>query len=207
MPKGTLFILSGPSGSGKDTVLGRLLARHPEVMLSISSVTRPMREGEKEGEKYHFISREAFQQLLEEDALLEYNVYLDNYYGTPRRPVEEALAAGRDVILEIDVNGARKVRRLLPHAVGVFIMPPSLEVLEQRLSGRGTEDEGTVHKRLREAVGEIAQAVHYDYIVVNDDLDQAVDALSAVIVSERARFSHNKYIIDEVLQDVESRNW
>lgn len=207
MPKGTLFIVSGPSGSGKDTVLGRLFARHPEVRLSISSITRPMREGEKEGEKYHFISRAEFEALLAADDLLEYNVYLGNYYGTPRRPVEEALAAGQDMILEIDVNGAEKVRRLMPEAVGVFIMPPSLAVLEQRLSGRGTEDTETVLGRLREAAREIAQADQYDYIVVNDDLDEAVEALSAVIVSERAKIARKKYLIDEVLQDVESRNW
>ncbi|MCI8360619.1 MAG: guanylate kinase [Clostridiales bacterium] len=207
MPKGTLFIVSGPSGSGKDTVLGRLLALHPEVRLSISSITRPMREGEREGEKYHFISREEFEALLAADALLEHNVYLGNYYGTPRRPVEEALAAGRDIILEIDVNGADKVRDLMPEAVSVFIMPPSLAALEQRLSGRGTEDAATVRGRLKEAVGEIARAASYDYIVVNDDLDEAVACMAAVIVGERAKIHKQKYLIDEVLQDVESRNW
>lgn len=207
MPKGTLFIVSGPSGSGKDTVLGRLLSLHPEVRLSISSVTRPMREGEKEGEKYRFISREEFEALLAADALLEYNVYLGNYYGTPRQPVEEALAAGRDIILEIDVNGADKVRSLMPEAVSIFIMPPSLATLEQRLSGRGTEDAATVRGRLKEAAGEIARAASYDYIVVNDDLDQAVACMAAVIVGERAKIHKQKYLIDEVLQDVESRNW
>lgn len=207
MPKGTLFIVSGPSGSGKDTVLGRLLAAHPEIQLSISSITRPMRQGEVEGEKYHFITREAFEQMLRENALLESNVYLGNYYGTPRAPVEAAIAAGRDMILEIDVNGAAKVRAQLPEAVSIFIMPPSLEVLEQRLSGRGTEDAETVRGRLKEAVGEIARAVDYDYIVVNDDLDQAVESLTAVIVGQRAKIARQKYLIDEVLQDVKSRNW
>ena len=207
MPKGTLFIVSGPSGSGKDTVLGRLLAAHPEIQLSISSITRPMRQGEVEGEKYHFITREAFEQMLRENALLESNVYLGNYYGTPRAPVEAAIAAGRDMILEIDVNGAAKVRAQLPEAVSIFIMPPSLEVLEQRLSGRGTEDAETVRGRLKEAVGEIARAVDYDYIVVNDDLDEAVESLTAVIVGQRAKIARQKYLIDEVLQDVKSRNW
>lgn len=207
MPKGTLFIVSGPSGSGKDTVLGRLLAAHPEIQLSISSITRPMRQGEVEGEKYHFITREAFEQMLRENALLESNVYLGNYYGTPRAPVEEAIAAGRDMILEIDVNGAAKVRAQMPEAVSIFIMPPSLEVLEQRLSGRGTEDAETVRGRLKEAVGEIARAVDYDYIVVNDDLDEAVESLTAVIVGQRAKIARQKYLIDEVLQDVKSRNW
>ena len=207
MPKGTLFIVSGPSGSGKDTVLGRLLAAHPEIQLSISSITRPMRQGEVEGEKYHFITREAFEQMLRENALLESNVYLGNYYGTPRAPVEAAIAAGRDMILEIDVNGAAKVRAQLPEAVSIFIMPPSLEVLEQRLSGRGTEDAETVRGRLKEAVGEIARAVDYDYIVVNDDLDEAVESLTAVIVGQRAKIARQNYLIDEVLQDVKSRNW
>lgn len=207
MPRGTLFILSGPSGSGKDTVLCKLLALRPEVKLSISSITRAMREGEKEGEKYHFISREEFESMLAAGELLEHNVYLGNYYGTPRRPVEEALAAGRDIILEIDVNGAEKVRALMPEAVSVFIMPPSLAVLEKRLSGRGTEDAETVHKRLKEAVGEIARAAAYDYIVVNDELDEAVNAFASIIVGERARIEKQKYLIEEVLQDVESRNW
>ncbi len=207
MPKGTLFIVSGPSGSGKDTVLGRLLAAHPEIQLSISSITRPMRQGEVEGEKYHFITREAFEQMLRENALLESNVYLGNYYGTPRAPVEAAIAAGRDMILEIDVNGAAKVRAQMPEAVSIFIMPPSLEVLEQRLSGRGTEDAETVRGRLKEAVGEIARAADYDYIVVNDDLDEAVESLTAVIVGQRAKIARQKYLIDEVLQDVKSRNW
>lgn len=207
MSKGQLFIVSGPSGSGKDTVLSRLFQRYPDIELSISSVTRPMRPGETEGEKYHFISKERFLHLRDSGELLESNEYLGNFYGTPRRPVEECLAAGRDMILEIDVNGAEKVRKLMPGAVSVFIMPPSLEVLEQRLCGRKTEDLETVHGRLREALAEISRAAGYDYIVVNDVLERAVDTLGAIILSERARAERNQYLIDEVLKDVESCNW
>lgn len=207
MSKGQLFIVSGPSGSGKDTVLGRLFQRYPDIELSISSVTRPMRPGETEGEKYHFISKERFLHLRDSGELLESNEYLGNFYGTPRRPVEECLAAGRDMILEIDVNGAEKVRKLMPGAVSVFIMPPSLQVLERRLCGRKTEDLETVHGRLREALAEISRASGYDYIVVNDVLERAVDTLGAIILSERARAERNQYLIDEVLKDVESCNW
>ena len=207
MPEGTLFIVSGPSGSGKDTLLTELFARHPEVELSISSVTRDMRPGEKEGQKYHFISREDFERGLAEDAFLEHNAYRGNYYGTPKAPVEACLAAGRDMILEIDVNGAAAVRKLMPQAVSIFIMPPSFPVLRQRLSGRGTESAEVVAGRLKAAVAEIAQAVAYDYIVVNDDLLEAVGELSSILIGERARCGHRKYLIDEVLKDVESCNW
>ena len=207
MPEGTLFIVSGPSGSGKDTLLAGLFARHPEVALSISSVTRAMRPGEEEGQKYHFISREEFRRGLDEGAFLEHNEYMGNYYGTPKEPVDACLAAGRDMILEIDVNGARSVRKLMPQAVSVFIMPPSFSVLRQRLSGRGTESAEVVAGRLKAAVAEIAEAGAYDYIVVNDDLTEAVGELSSILIGERARCSRRKYLIDEVLKDVESCNW
>ncbi len=200
MSKGTLFIVSGPSGSGKDTILSRVFARHPEIKLSISSITRAMREGEKEGEKYHFITREEFESLIANDELLEHNIFVDNYYGTPRRPVEQAIDKGTDMIVEIDVNGAAQARTKRPDAISIFIMPPSFEELKRRLSGRGTESEELVEKRLSAALGEIARATEYDYIVINDVIDEAVDDVLSIILSERLRLDRQKQIINEVLE-------
>ncbi len=200
MSKGKLFIFSGPSGSGKDSILQGALKKHPEIKLSISSITRPMRVGEVEGEKYHFISRDEFEELLANDMFLEHNVFVGNYYGTPRQPVEECLENGTDMIVEIDVNGAAQVMEKMPEAVSIFVMPPSLEVLKQRLSGRGTDTPEIVEKRLNEALREIECAVKYDYIIVNDKLEEAIDDLLTVILSERLRTERNKKIINEVLE-------
>lgn len=199
MSKGNLFIISGPSGSGKDTVLAEVFKTRKDLYFSISSVTRPMRQGEVEGEKYNFISREKFEQMLAEDQLLEHNVYLGNYYGTPKAPVIENLNNGVDVIIEVDVNGAEKIRSKMPEATSIFIMPPSLEELKSRLSGRGTESQEVVEKRLNEALGEIARANEYDYIVVNDDLKEAVDDILCVIYCEKLTVKSNEYLINQVL--------
>lgn len=189
MNKGTLIIVSGPSGSGKDTVLKELFKLMPEVRFSISSVSREMREGEVAGDKYNFISREEFEALIAEDKLLEYNVYCGNYYGTPRGPVDDAINNGREIILEVDVNGAANVRKKCDDCFSVFIMPPSFEVLEQRLMGRGTETKEVVGKRLLEAKAEIERAKEYDYIVVNDKLEDAVLCLKGIIEAERCKTS------------------
>lgn len=200
MSKGKLFIVSGPSGSGKDTILQGVFKKHPEIKLSISSITRAMRVGEVEGEKYHFISRDEFEELLKNDMLLEHNVFVGNYYGTPKAPVEACLMGGDDMILEIDVNGAAQVREKMPEAISIFIMPPSFEVLKNRLSGRGTETAEVVEQRMTAALGEIARAKEYDYIVINDQLDVAIDDLLSIILSERLRINRQKQIIDEVLE-------
>ncbi|MBQ2675856.1 MAG: guanylate kinase [Clostridia bacterium] len=207
MSKGQLYIFSGPSGSGKDTVLKQLLSGREDVKLSISSITRPMRVGEVEGEKYNFISREKFEQMLKNDELLEHNVYVGNYYGTPKKPVEQWCEQGYDVILEIDVNGALKVMEKRPDAISVFIMPPSMSVLHQRLSGRGTEDEETVKSRLKIAVEEISKAVNYDYIIVNDTVEQAVKDFDAIIRANALLKDKMENLIYEVEQDAESFNW
>ena len=199
MSKGTVLIVSGPSGSGKDTILKKVFEVVPDIKFSISSITRAMRVGEVEGDKYNFISVDTFLDMLQNDELLEFNKYLDNYYGTPRKPVEEVMNNGGEIIIEVDVNGAAQIREKLPEAVSVFIMPPSFEVLKKRLSGRGTESDELVQKRLNEALNEISRASEYDYIVVNDDLSEAVDDFVSIIKSERNKTNKNIYLVNEVL--------
>ena len=199
MNKGGVFIVSGPSGSGKDTLLVELFKKCPEIGFSISSITRDMRVGEKQGEKYNFISREEFERMIAEDELLEYNVFVGNYYGTPKAPVIEATESGKDFIIEVDVNGAAQIRTKLPEAKSIFIMPPSFEELKRRLSGRGTESEEVIEARMKSALGEIKRATEYDYIVVNDDIATAVDDIISVIKSNGLKLENQKHIINEVL--------
>ncbi len=201
MNKGTAFVLSGPSGSGKDTVMRLALEKTGGMEFSISCVTRPKRGNEAEDGKYRFLTVAEFEAMLADNALLEHNVFLGNYYGTPRQPVEDAVEAGRDILIEIDVNGAAQIRKSMPDAVSIFIMPPSLEVLRRRLSGRGTDTEEVVNKRLNEALREIACAEDYDYVIVNDDLNEAVEDLCAIFRSVKFRSENMKNTINEVLQN------
>ncbi|MBE6780125.1 MAG: guanylate kinase [Clostridia bacterium] len=204
MSKGGVFVVAGPSGSGKDTLFKELFKRRPEIKFSISSITRPMRVGEVEGEKYNFITREKFLSMLENDELLEYNEYIGNYYGTPKAPVIAAIEKGQDILIEVDVNGAKEICEKLPEAVTVFIMPPSYQELKRRLSGRGTETQELIDKRMKEALNEIARATEFDYIVVNDDINTAVDDIIEVISSSRLTLKRQKNLIDGVLSNVES---
>ncbi len=204
MNKGSVYIISGPSGSGKDTLLKELFIKCPSIKFSISSITRNMREGEIDGEKYNFISRERFETMIENNELLEYNVYVGNYYGTPKAPVVEAVNNGDDIFIEVDVNGAASIRKNLPEAMSIFIMPPSFEELHRRLSGRGTECQDVIEERMNAALGEIARATEYDYIVVNDNLSDAVDDIISIISSSRLKLERQKHIIDEVLKNVKS---
>ena len=201
MNKGGVFIISGPSGSGKDTVMTKLFKKMPELLFSISSITRAMRAGEREGEKYNFITREKFEDMLKNDRLLEHNEFVGNYYGTPREPVERAVANGQDMVIEVDVNGAAQIREKMPEAMSIFIMPPSFAELKRRLSGRGTESEELIQKRLTSALGEIKRAVEYDYIVVNKDIAAAADNIMSVILSSRLKTDRQTKIIDEVLSE------
>lgn len=195
--KGLLFVISGPSGVGKGTICKKLLERRKELKLSVSVTTRAPRPGEIEGVNYFFRSEEQFQDMIECDEFLEYMcVFGKNHYGTPKAYVAEQRAQGNDVILEIDVNGALNVKKRCPDAVMIFIAPPSMETLKKRLVGRGTETEEAVERRFAEAVKELAAAGEYDYIVVNDSLDKAVDDTESILVSERLHVSNNPKLIN-----------
>ena len=183
--KGTLFVITGPSGAGKGTVLKQVIQSLDQLYFSVSATTRAPREGEVDGVHYHFLTRERFEQLIEADRFLEYARYAENYYGTPLDPVEEHLAQGHDVILEIELQGALQVKKRLPQAVLVFIAPPSFEELENRLRGRGTEQEEVILKRLAIAREECAHMDEFRYIVANDEVASAADRRRAVMLSHR----------------------
>lgn len=200
MNKGNVFVVSGPSGSGKDTLLRELFKKCPEIEFSISSTTRPMREEDKVDKKYDFISKEEFESMILANELLEYNIYVNNYYGTPKAPVVKAIENGKDMFIEVDVNGAAAIKEKLPQTISIFIMPPSLAELKKRLVGRGTDSEEIVNARLTAALDEIKRAFNYDYIVVNGDINEAVDNMISILNSCRLKTEQQKHIIEEVLE-------
>ncbi len=184
MAQGKLFVVSGPSGVGKGTICKRILESDPRTRFSVSMTTREPREGEVEGVDYFFVDRDEFEDLLVRGGLLEYNVYNETFYGTPKAPVVQWIEEGCNVILEIDYHGAFQVREAYPDAVLVFIMPPSIEELEARITGRGSESEESKKYRLAEALREISQAEQYDYTVVNEDLDAAIERVREIMNKE-----------------------
>ena len=183
MAEGSLYVISGPSGAGKGTLVERILDGHPDITLSISATTRQPREGEVDGVHYHFMSVDEFEDVIARDGFIEWAQVHSNYYGTPLAPIEQHLAAGDTVLLEIDVQGAFQVLDKLPQAKLVFIAPPSIEELERRLRGRGTETEEVIAQRLANAKGEMDVSKDYDFVIVNDDLERATKELARVLES------------------------
>lgn len=200
MSKGKLLVLSGPSGVGKGTVVGELEKRRNDICFSVSATTRAPRTGELDGVSYFFVTKEAFEKMIERNELLEYAQFVDNYYGTPRAYVEQKLEEGMNVVLDIEVQGARNIISAYPDAVSVYIIPPTYEELERRLRGRGTETEEQIQGRLKTAIEEARAADFYRYIIVNNNLDDAVNELDAIITAEKSGYNDRKNILKEVFK-------
>lgn len=197
--KGKLFVLSGPSGTGKSTVIAKVMEQYPNLQFSVSATTREIRPGEVDGKSYYFVSRDAFRKMLENDELLEHAEYVGNYYGTPWKPIEKAMEQGIDILLDIEPQGALQVRAKRPEAVLLFLAPPSLGVLEARLTGRGDTAPELVKKRLEQARWELTQAENYDYIVFNDEIDKAAREVLAVLTAEKCRIKERIDLLKEEL--------
>lgn len=191
MMKGSLYIFSAPSGAGKTSLLKALLPTDPRLSLSVSHTTRAPRPGEQNGVHYHFVSLEQFEDLIESGAFLEHARVFDNFYGTSEQAVRDQLASGQDVVLEIDWQGARQVRQFFPEAISVFIAPPSIEALRERLGGRGQDGPEIIERRMRDAQSELSHYPEYDYLVINDDFQQALSELKAIVLAERLRMVRN----------------
>ena len=179
--QGRLFIISAPSGTGKSTVIARLMELRGDLYFSVSATTRPRRPGETEGVSYHFMTREDFEWNIGAQNFLEYAEYIGDYYGTPRQPVLDYLAGGNDIILDIDVQGCRQVKKAMPEAISIFLIPPSLEELERRLRNRGTDSEEKMLKRLVRARTELLEKEKYDHTIVNDDVDRAAQEILKIM--------------------------
>ncbi|WP_111641595.1 guanylate kinase [Marinimicrobium alkaliphilum] len=186
---GTLYTVSAPSGAGKTSLVNALVQSSPEVCVSVSHTTRPKRPGEEDGVNYHFVGRPQFEQMLTESAFLEHAEVFGNFYGTSRAWVEQQVAQGMDVILEIDWQGARQVRKLMPETVGLFILPPSLNCLRERLTGRGQDDASVIEARMAEAINEMSHYAEADYLIINDDFNVALAQLQALITSQHLRLT------------------
>jgi guanylate kinase len=187
--QGIIFILSAPSGAGKTTLYNGLKEIYPEIKLSVSCTTRAQRSGELNGRDYRFLTEREFKALKSRGQFAEWAKVHDYFYGTPKKPLDGNIRAGRDVLLDIDVQGARKIKKAYPQAVSIFLLPPSLGELQRRLATRGTDGNDTIRRRLANARGEIGEIMHYDYYVVNREVTEAVQLLSSIVKAERARTS------------------
>lgn len=200
--RGTLYTVSAPSGAGKTSLVNALLERNDSICVSISHTTRPMRSGEEDGVNYHFVSQDAFIGMLDDNAFLEHAQVFKHYYGTSHAWVEETLQRGIDVILEIDWQGATQIRRLVDDCVGIFVLPPSREALEQRLTGRGQDNQAVIAHRLAEAQAEMSHYVEADYLIINDDFDTALNELQTVIQSQRLTLKNQQSKNVELLRNL-----
>lgn len=196
--RGMLMVLSGPSGSGKDTVLAELYKQMPDVVQSVSMTTRNPRDGEINGVDYYFVTEDTFVSAIDDNKMLEYARYGSNYYGTPKEAVDRMLNEGKVVVLKIEVQGAGNIRKMYPDSITIFITPPNMSVLENRLRKRGSESEEDVKHRLDIAYTELSRINEYDYIVVNDDLEDAVNDVKTIIAAEKLKISRRNNIISEV---------
>ena len=200
--KGILIVVSGFSGAGKGTIMKALLERYDNYALSISATTRNPRPGEEEGKAYFFKTTEEFEKMIAKDDLIEYAMYVGNYYGTPKAYVEEQLRAGKDVILEIEIQGALKVKEKFPNALLLFVTPPSAEELRKRLEGRGTETQEVIDGRMKRAIEEAEYMDQYDYLVVNDELDVCVEEMHHLIQGEHERCFRNQTFIEHMKREL-----
>ena len=202
--KGILIVVSGFSGSGKGTLMKELLTRYPDTYaLSISATTRSPREGEVDGREYFFVSKDEFEKMIAKGELIEYAKYVENYYGTPRDYVEKKLDEGKDVILEIEIQGALNVKKMFPDTLLLFVTPPSAEELKKRLVGRGTETMDVIESRMDRACEEAEGMENYDYLIVNYSLDRCVEEMHSIIRGEHRRSSRNCEFMKEIKQDLE----
>lgn len=201
--KGILVVVSGFSGAGKGTLMKKLVQEYDNYALSISATTRVPRPGEEDGREYFFVTREEFKKRIADDALIEYACYCNNYYGTPREYAQKHLEEGLDVILEIEIQGALKIKKKYPDALLLFVMPPSAAELRRRLSGRGTETDEVINQRLHRAIEEAKGIEEYDYIVINDDLDTCVEELHAIITAAHNTPVRNEEFIEKMRRELE----
>jgi guanylate kinase len=199
--KGLLIVLSGPSGVGKGTVCGALRKHDTHIRYSVSATTRKPRKGEVEGINYFFKEKQEFERMIAENELLEYAQYVDNYYGTPRKYVEETIAAGHDVILEIEVQGALQVKKTFPEGVFIFLMPPSLKELRSRIESRGTESKDLIDSRMTVAKDEIELMDKYDYVVENDEVESAVERIKSIVTAENCRKERLIHLYKELVEE------
>lgn len=196
---GKLIVISGPSGAGKSTVIKRLIDANPNIVFSVSATTRAPREGETDGVSYFFVDKPRFEEMIEKGELLEYARYVDNFYGTPREPVYNNLIQGKDVLFDIEVQGAMQIKRTCPTAILIFMVPSSFSEIEKRLRGRGTDSDEIIRHRLETARNEYRYAPDYNYLVLNDDPAKAVEEIEAILKAEKCRMSDRQNYISEVL--------
>lgn len=195
---GKLVVISGPSGAGKSTVISRVMKSDPNFVFSVSATTRKPRMGETSGVEYLFVDHARFEQMIIAGDLLEYAKYVDNYYGTPSEPVNSNIAEGKDVVFDIEVQGAMQIKNKCPNAILIFIIPSSFSEIEKRLRGRGTDSDAVINQRIQTARTEYLMAPNYDYIVINDDPDVAAGEIKSIVTAEKCRFSNRKNYLSEV---------